>query len=172
LLFVFAGINGCFRYYKPTSVSVETEEEKLSAFNSAEISKRYLILRSGDRAYHIANFAVSAGKQALDLVLDTVDMFHQEYISSNNKPKKFKYLKNDPISSSVLHEAHLYIQPADNLSKGNFQLALNKITKLELIQFDRQKGDRKKAVTILAMTGITVVLVSGIIALSDVTAFH
>ena len=136
----------CKTYYKAVQTPVDNTAQKALVIDSLKLQNRYLILRKGSQAFSIKDISLDADQKTLECILDTIPPYHQLYLSNKNTGR-LNYYKTDPLSSTVLSEAHIYIRSDTAAILGHYRLQLNNIQKIEIIENDKKRSTKSSVIS-------------------------
>ncbi len=160
-------LTGCNHYYKATQLQSPGNIHKAEAIDSLKNEKRYFILRNGDRAYFMRNASVSKDKQAIVSLLQNPGVDHRLHLV-NGRHGKLIYKTKIPHDRHVLNEVHFYITPDTKTIAGQYNLNLNNIQKIEVIEKDKKRTRKSAGVGLLVgIVGVSAGLTLFILAIAD-----
>ena len=145
-------LTACQNYYKASPV-----HPGATTIDSLRLSERYFILRSGSESFYMKNSTLSADQKTMDCILDTVPFYHKLHLV-NGENRKTKYKKNDPMELMVLNEVHFHMTPDNTAVPGHYQLQLDKIQKIEVIEKDTKRTTNSYVIGALSFVGALVVV--------------
>ncbi len=148
----------CHNFYKATSV---TPLQSGKAIDSLENKNRYFILREGDKAYYMNDIKLSDDQSTLTCRLDTLPDNHKMYLTRQLKGKQ-QYKTSGDLG--ILNEVHLFINPSEPVSYGQYTLSLNKVQKIEVIEKDKGKTTGSYVIGAIGYTVGAIVVVAVIVA--------
>lgn len=129
---------GCCNYYKAISTPVKSNADAIVKLDSLKRANRTFILRNGEEAFYMGNPVLNPGQKKLECTLGTLESFNTLHLTSG-KNGKMRYKKSNPSDLSVLNEAHIYITRDSAALLGKYNLALDKVQKIEVIEKDKQR---------------------------------
>lgn len=156
-IIVIAAFTSCSNYYKAVT---SPEPANTTNINKLKLQERYFILRNGSDAYAMTNISFSGDQQNMTCTLGNLSVEHKLHLTSgrNGQMKYRKANTTGEDETAVLKEVHFYITPDASVVPGPYTLALNKVTKAEVIEEDKKKTKRSHMVG--ATVGITVAAVA------------
>ena len=131
-------IMACHNYYKVTTARAGNTAETYSSTDSLHMLNRYFILRCNGRAYSMIMTELSADRKTASCVLEPLSNNHLLYAETGGS-NKMMYKKNSVEQSAVLSEVHFYTSPDPDVKVGPYILQLDKVTKIEVIEFDKKR---------------------------------
>ncbi len=151
----------CSNYYKAVTLKEELKPTKLEEFN---MKNKYYILRNGTQALSMKNISLTADGKTLQCMLEGLPAEHQLHLNKGRRGQmiyrpKSEY-KNEEI---ILEEVHFYLRFKDTLQTGKYSLGLSDITKIEVLEKDKERTKRSYTVGILAGTATGLVAFAGLI---------
>lgn len=127
----------CHNYYK--TASARNGSYASSTIDSLRLQNRHFILRNGSQALYMKNIVVSADQKSLTALLDTLPPEHKLHLV-NGRGGNMRYSKIGLTDVAVLSEVHLYTSVNYSALPGeNFNLPLDKVTKIEVIEKDNKR---------------------------------
>ena len=160
LLIIFLG---CQNFYKAMQAKAANNDEKTSVVDSLKLHNRYFILRNGSQSFYMKNIALSTDKKTLDCALEPLPTNHLLHLV-NGRNGNMRYKKGTPEDLGVLNEVHIYMQPDNSTSTGNYTLQLDKVQKIEIIEQDKGRTTASYVVGAIGYTLAAAALVTVIIA--------
>lgn len=152
ILIMLTIIYSCHHFYMVTKSKAVTNSQKASQIDSLKLDNRYFILHNGGESFWIRHIIIDSSKTIAQCVLDTVSDKHILYVSGGSKRDDYK--AHDIYEKGIVTEVHLYIDDDTLIKYGKYILPLGKITKIEMIQKDK---NRTTASYVLGGLGITAV---------------
>jgi hypothetical protein len=145
----------CNSYYKVLTVQ---NPAGTACKQAIDMKNRYFIFHSDSAVYAMADISLTNNNTELKYRLAELPAAHTLHLN-NSKTKKFKYStgKGEYDESTVLNEIHIYADGA-NAASGTNGIAVAKLTKLEILEKDKAKTRKKRAVAWgISTAGIIVV---------------
>jgi hypothetical protein len=181
VIIVLVTLTSCSSYYK-----VITTNNPANAYSIADLNtkNKYFILRSGNQAFAMTNISFTEGQQILQCNLETLPDEHKLHLKKgiNGKMKYPKIISADESKTiadenktGILNEVHIYTNGKNNTSTGPFTLQVSDMYKFEVIEKDKQKTKRSKALGTGIVVATSVLIVGGIAALaveSSLSSMH
>ena len=167
LLLITISFWGCHNYYMATNANSNSNHAKASVTDSLNNKNRYFILRNGSQSYYMKTVKLSEDRNTLNCKLETLAPDHQLHLV-NGRGGKLKYQKNSaaefPGDMAVLNEVHFYMQPDNSVAIGNYNLQLDKIQKIEILERDKIRTRKSYTIGAIGYTLGAVALVAIILA--------
>jgi len=155
--------SSCCNYYKAIEARAGSNNVKAAFIDSLNNERRYIILRNNEKAFCMNNIAVSEDKKTLECTLDTLAVCNRLHLSLGRKGK-MRYRKGDEADFAVLNEAHVYIDPDSSAGLGKYQLQLDKVKKIEVIEKDKKRTSNSHVVggvvTTLSITAVALIIIA------------
>ena len=148
---------GCHNYYMATTNSTRSIDKTV---DSLKVQNRVFILRTGSKAFYMRNMALSQDRKALECILDSLPPEHRLAVVKG-RHGKMQYNKEKAGDIDVLNEVHLYVSTDNIPSMGAYMLSLDKVSKIEVIQKDK---NRTRGSYVLGAVGYTF----GVIAIAAI----
>lgn len=154
----------CSSYYKTLTVQNPSETECRQAI---EMPDRYFIFHNGSSVFAMQDISLTNNNTALKYSLAELPVEHMMHLK-NSKTKKFKYSTGmgEYDRSAVLNEIHIYADSIAVPSAEVNEIAVAKLTSIEIIEKDKSKTRRKRAIGWGLAAAATVVSVGLILASS------
>ncbi|MBP6025225.1 hypothetical protein [Ferruginibacter sp.] len=146
----------CNSYYKVLTVQ---NPAGTACKQAIDMKNRYFIFHSDSAVYAMEDISLTNNNTELKYRLAELPTAHMLHLN-NSKTKKFKYStgKGEYDESSVLNEIHIYADGATASASGTNEIAVAKLTKLEILEKDKAKTRKKRAVAWgISTAGIIVV---------------
>ena len=134
-------MSSCSHYYKAISVPLKDNVEKAAKIDSLKQAGRTLVLRNGDEAFLITNAVLNVEENKIQCKLEILPLENKLHLTKGRKGK-MKYKKSsegEAGDEEVLNEAHVYIEPDAKTSPGQYNIAIDKINQIEIIEKDKSR---------------------------------
>src|SRR5690606_33119993 len=99
---------------------------------------RVFILRNGRNPFLIRNATLNEDKTILRCKLEPLPFEHEMHLTYGQKGK-YQYKKGSAQADGLLREVHFFTQADANANYGDYNLDLNRIEKIEVIERDRKR---------------------------------
>lgn len=154
---IFVSCCSCSNYYKVITVPEPIITSNIEALKN---QNKYFILRNGDQAFTMKNVSFTADQKSMECNLEYLPGEHTLYMAkAENSKMKYKKTKGTGDESMVLNEVHFYIERGGTIPAGPYNLALNRVQKMEVIEKDIQKTKKSQNIeTVVFMLGLAIVL--------------
>lgn len=162
LAFILTGNSSCFlNFYKTTQSRAVTNTGKATTIDSLSAQRKDFIVHNEEGlSYYMSSLKLSDDQQSLACRLDTLAGIHNLHLKQG-KRNNMRYKKNEAIY--ILNEVHLYL-PADvKLQPGDIVLPLNKVTKIEIIEKDKQRTSSNHILSTVGVSLGAVIVVGAIV---------
>ena len=128
----------CHSYYKVVPAQSSNLTETTKSTDSLRLLNRYFILRCNGKAYSLIILKLSADRKTADCMLEVLPNNHLVY-AEDGTTRNYRFKKSDPAQTAVLSEVHFYQEYDPDAKPGPYTLQLDKITKIEVIEFDKKR---------------------------------
>jgi hypothetical protein len=166
----------CHNYFKVTQAKAGTSAEKYASTDSLHLLNRYFILRCNGRAYAMYMTELSKDRKSASCTLEQLGNNHLLY-TEYGTTMNMKYKKSSPEQSGVLSEVHFYVSDDPDVKVGPYTLQLDKVTKIEVLEFDKKRTTNSYVIGAVGYTLGGMALAAIIIAATKsscpfVSAYH
>jgi hypothetical protein len=134
-LFLLCFFLSCKNFYMAVNPS---KGSKGASVDSLKNLNRYFILRSGGQAFYLKNMTLSDDRKILTATPDTLAPNHKLHLV-NGRNGKQQYKKYNELEIAVLNEVHFYAPTVQAKVGESFQLPLDQVQKIEVIEKDRKR---------------------------------
>lgn len=165
---------GCYNYYKVMQSPVANTTASSSTIDSLKAQNRFFILRTGGSAYAMKGVSITADRKKLTCTLDTLQQHHSLHLHNglngkmryNKRPEydSDTYQTNKKEMDDVLNEVHFFVSEDQPTEYGQFTLDLQKINKMEIIQFDKKRTTKSYVIGVVGVSLGALALVAIIVA--------
>ncbi|MEO7312778.1 MAG: hypothetical protein ABIX01_20510 [Chitinophagaceae bacterium] len=128
----------CKNFYKATGTPDATLSGKTKAIDRLNMLHRYLIIRNGNNALHIADPVVDSHQNTLTGTLEALPAEHRLHLV-NGRKGKMRYREFAKMDIRVLEEVHLYVPGDTDAGIGPYTISMDKIAKIEVVEKDRAR---------------------------------
>lgn len=150
----------CSNYYKAVTLKEELKPDKLEEFN---MKNKYYILRNGTQAMAMKNISLTADGKSLQCILEELPPEHQLHLTKGRRGQMIyrpqSEYKNEEI---ILEEVHFYLPVKNAIPTGSYSFNISELTKIEVLEKDKEKTKRSYTIGILAGTAIGVGAIGGL----------
>ena len=165
-------MSSCSHYYKAISVPLKDNVEKAAKIDSLKQAGRTLVLRNGDEAFLITNAVSNVEENKIQCKLEILPLENKLHLTKGRK-EKMKYKKSsegEAGDENVLREAHIYIEADTNAAIGQYNIALTKISQIEVIEKDKQRTTGSYVLG--AVIGVTAIAVVALVIFAATFTFN
>ena len=155
----------CNSYYKVLTVQNPAGTACKQAF---DMKNRYFIFHSDSAVYAMEDISLTNNNTELKYRLAELPVAHMLHLD-NIKTKKFKYRtgKGEYDESIVLNEINIYSDSDTASTAGTNEIAITKLTKLEILEKDKPKTRKKRTIawgvaTAGIVTGVALIIASSL----------
>ncbi|MEY2917945.1 MAG: hypothetical protein RIS73_1659 [Bacteroidota bacterium] len=162
----------CGSYYKVITTNNPVTTAAIADLNT---KNKYFILRNGNQAFAMTNISFTDSLQILQCNLQTLPDEHKLHLTKGVNGK-MRYQKTrladedksiaDGNETGLLNEVHIYTTIKSNTATGSLALPVSDMQKFEVIEKDKQKTKRSKALGTGIVVATSVLIVGGIAALA------
>ena len=160
---IFIIIQACHTFYKAAPARTGSAEVTYSSTDSLKKLNRYFVLRNGDEAFYMKSIVLSADQQTAQCDLETLPADHMLHLN-NGRRGKMMYRKTEPEDKGVVNEVHFYIAKDNAAAPGNYTLQLDKVNKIEVLEFDKKRTTNSYVIGAIGYTIGAIAVVAIIIA--------
>ncbi len=128
----------CHNYYMVRKAKSANINESAASVDSLQQLNRAFILRNGGNAFLIRNASLNEDKTILRCKLEPLPFEHQLHLTYGHKGK-YQYKKGSAQADGLLSEVHFFTQADPNANYGDYNLDLNRVEKIEVIERDRKR---------------------------------
>lgn len=166
----------CHSYYKTNTAQPKTATETGRRLDSLQRLNKYFILRNGDHAYAMTNCLMNDDKTSLSCTLLPLPGDHLLHLIGGVK-RNMQYRRTDPNNRAVLREVHFYTLYDTAAKEGKYQLALDRVHRIEVIEHDKKRTTNSYVIGALGYTAGAAIIAGIIIAATKsscpfVSAYH
>jgi hypothetical protein len=158
-------LSSCNSYYKVLTVQ---NPAGTACKQAIDMKNRYFIFHSDSAVFVMEDISLTNNNTELKYKLVELPSAHMLHLN-NSKTKKFKYStgKGEYDESTVLNEIHIYADGANASTAGTNGIAVAKLTKLEILEKDKAKTRKKRAIawgiaTAGIVTGVALIIASSL----------
>lgn len=154
----------CNSYYKTLTVQNPSGTDCKQAI---DMTGRYFIFHTDSAVFAMKNISLTNNNTGLQYMLAELPVEHMLHLS-NSKIKKFKYStgKGEYDRSAVVNEIHIYANGNKATTTGINEIAVADLARIEILEKDKPKTRRKRAIGWGVAGAVTVVGIGLILASS------
>lgn len=160
----------CGQFYKVNKPHHNNLDEKAATVERMKSANKVFILRSGPKAFLMTDMNVSADGKTINSVLTTIpedQLYHVSFSSDKENTGR----RTPPVKKQEwLNQVHLYTDADSAVTYGPQTLDVAKVTKMEIIEYDRGRTNGRVIVGTVAVLGSALV-VAGFVALMSSCPF-
>ena len=151
----------CNGYYKAITVKKPADADCVQTLN---MKNKYFILHGDNTAFAMTNISISGDNKKITCSLQSLPDNHIVHTDKNTK-LKYKTGGGEYNQSAVLNEVHFYTA-TPGLTFGPNEILMDNVSKIEVLEKDKPKTNRNKAIS-WGIAGATVVVIVALAAASS-----
>jgi hypothetical protein len=164
-------LTSCSNYYEAINTPLKANIDKVVKIDSLNKAHRNFILRNDSNAFSINNLVIDTNKNLIECTLETLPSFSSLYLRKEKK-SKMKY-KKTPFDLSVLNEVHVFITPDTSATTGKYNLLLDKVQRIEIIEKDKKRTTGSYVLGGLIITAVVILITAAMAGISSTLfTFH